>query len=103
MNDVGKLVSIVLVISLSLGALISIPKVRDLYKKYSMGNELLSSVAKPWKVRGQLWPNVDGPSLGDHVCIVGAGPAGVHMALELKRRNFNVELIEKSSRIGGKS
>ena len=38
------------------------------------------------------------------VCVVGAGPAGVHMALELKNHGYeNVQIFEKSGRVGGKS
>ena len=36
--------------------------------------------------------------------IVGAGPAGLHMAFELKRLGFSdVQIIEKTNRYGGKS
>lgn len=38
------------------------------------------------------------------VCVVGAGPAGVHMALELKNQGYQkVQIFEKSGRVGGKS
>lgn len=48
---------------------------------------------------------IPGPRrLNDKIAIVGAGPAGVHMALLLKQKGFkNVEILEKTSRIGGKS
>ena len=39
----------------------------------------------------------------DHVCIVGAGPAGIHMAVRLKDRGYRkITIFEKSSRVGGK-
>ena len=38
------------------------------------------------------------------IAVIGAGPAGVHIASLLKRRGYNdVTVLEKSSRIGGKS
>lgn len=48
---------------------------------------------------------IPGPRrLTDKIGIVGAGPAGIHMALLLKRKGFkNIEILEKTSRIGGKS
>eukprot|EP00111_Clytia_hemisphaerica_P004410 TCONS_00012610-protein len=48
---------------------------------------------------------IPGPrSLDDKIAIVGAGPAGIHMALLLKEKGFaNIEILEKSDRIGGKS
>ncbi len=38
------------------------------------------------------------------IAIVGAGPAGIHMSYELKKRGFkNVVIYEKSARVGGKT
>ena len=38
------------------------------------------------------------------VCIVGAGPSGVHMAMSLKDKGYGkVVVFEKSNRVGGKS
>ena len=49
-------------------------------------------------------PRILGPKPGHRVCIVGAGPAGLHMALELKQRNYkNIVIFERSNRVGGKS
>ena len=43
-------------------------------------------------------------SYNDKIGIVGAGPAGIHMALLLKQKGFkSVEVLESSDRIGGKS
>ena len=49
--------------------------------------------------------SIPGPkSYNDKIGIVGAGPAGVHMALLLKQRGFKaIEILESSDRIGGKS
>ena len=48
---------------------------------------------------------IPGPrSYNDRIGIVGAGSAGIHMALLLKQKRFNyVEILESSARIGGKS
>lgn len=40
---------------------------------------------------------------GRHVVVVGAGVAGLVAALELRRRGFNVTVIEADTRIGGRS
>jgi monoamine oxidase len=37
------------------------------------------------------------------VGIVGAGPAGISAALELRKQNYDVTLLERTSRVGGKS
>ncbi len=43
-------------------------------------------------------------NLDDNIAIIGAGPAGVHMALLLTENGYkNITLIEKSDRVGGKS
>ena len=51
----------------------------------------------------KVFPGViPGPEkISDKIGIVGAGPAGIHMAYLLKRRGFkNVEILEKSNRLG---
>ena len=54
--------------------------------------------------KGEEFPKIPGPDKSDRVCIVGAGPSGVHMALKLKKLGFeNVTIFEKTGRIGGKS
>ena len=55
-------------------------------------------------VRGEPFPSIPGPSPSDRVCIVGAGPSGIHMALMLKRRGYtDLTIYEKTGRVGGKS
>ena len=48
---------------------------------------------------------IPGPqSYNDRIGIVGAGSAGIHMALLLKQKGFKyAEILESSARIGGKS
>jgi hypothetical protein len=42
--------------------------------------------------------------LKDRIAIVGAGPAGIHMAYLLKKKGFqNIVVLEKSKRVGGKT
>ena len=53
--------------------------------------------------KGKEWPKIVGPQKTGRVCVVGAGPAGVHMALRLKEKGYTrVDLLEKTSRVGGK-
>ena len=64
----------------------------------------LSYVERQAPQKGSAFPRIPGPSPADKVCIVGAGPAGLHMALELKLRNFtNIIIFERDKRVGGKS
>ena len=52
---------------------------------------------------GNPFPKIAGPGLNDHICIVGAGPAGIHMATELKNMDYNdIAIFEKTGRVGGK-
>jgi len=70
----------------------------------AVGAALQSLVENPPPPRGKGFPEIQGPHPSDRVCIVGAGIAGIHMALELKRMNYNkVEIFEKSQRLGGKA
>ena len=53
--------------------------------------------------KGEPFPKIRGPSKDDHVCIVGAGTAGIHMAVSLKDKGYKkITIFEKSSRVGGK-
>ena len=63
---------------------------------------LLSMLEGP-EEKGEEWPKIAGPQKSGRVCVVGAGPAGVHMALRLKEKGYTrVDLLEKTLRVGGK-
>ena len=48
-------------------------------------------------------PRVVGPGRKEQICVVGAGPAGVHMAYSLKKRGYSsVVVLERTDRVGGK-
>ena len=65
---------------------------------------LLGLIQQPLPSRGKPFPKISGPKTKDRVCIIGAGPAGIHMAQSLKKRNFtDIVIYEKSNRVGGKS
>ena len=54
--------------------------------------------------KGSPFPTIKGPKPHENVCIVGAGPAGIHMALSLKEKGYrNIRIFEKTGRVGGKS
>ena len=54
--------------------------------------------------RGYSFPKIKGPKPHEDVCIVGAGPAGIHMALILKENGYKkIRIFEKTGRVGGKS
>ena len=54
--------------------------------------------------KGKDFPSIVGPKLNERVCIVGAGPAGLHMALSLKDKGYQkIRIFEKTGRHGGKS
>ena len=53
--------------------------------------------------KGEPFPKIRGPAKDDQVCIVGAGAAGIHMAVSLKDKGYKkITIFEKSSRVGGK-
>ena len=63
---------------------------------------LLSMLDGP-EEKGKAWPKIAGPQKTGRVCVVGAGPAGLHMALRLKEKGYTrVDLLEKTFRVGGK-
>ena len=69
--------------------------------KFTVFNELLDKDLEP---KGYPFPEIYGPAPWERVCIVGAGPAGVHMSLSLKKKGYkNVTIFEKTARVGGKS
>lgn len=54
--------------------------------------------------KGNPFPSIKGPKPHEKTCIVGAGPAGIHMAVRLKDHGYNnLVIFEKSGRVGGKS
>ena len=76
-------------------------KFKKLSENLMMFNELLDKELPP---KGYSFPRIHGPAPWERVCIVGAGPAGVHMSLTLKQKGYsNVTIFEKSGRVGGKS
>ena len=83
----------------------------------------LLSMLEGAEEKGQEWSKIAGPQKDGRVCtktktktitnqntsnigrvcVVGAGPAGIHMALRLKQKGFTqVDLLEKTFRAGGK-
>ena len=53
---------------------------------------------------GEPFPIINGPKQDEKVCIVGAGPAGIDMALRLKDKGYSkITMFEKTGRVGGKS
>lgn len=60
---------------------------------------------QPDRIQGRPFPIITGPNnRHSKVGIIGAGPSGLHMAYELKRRGFtDVTILEATDRVGGKS
>ena len=76
-------------------------KFKKLGDKLNVFNDLLDKDLPP---KGYPFPRIHGPKPRERVCIVGAGPAGIHMSLSLKKKGFsNVTIFEKTGRVGGKS
>jgi glutamate synthase (NADPH/NADH) small chain len=59
-----------------------------------------SIVDKGWE-QGWITPQIAAHKTGKRVAIVGSGPAGMACAQQLARAGHDVELFEKSDRIGG--
>jgi len=73
-------------------------------RKSILDTFFLGKVQRYAGTKGSAFPRILGPKPREKVCIVGAGPAGLHMALELKQRNYtNIVILERSNRVGGKS
>ena len=54
--------------------------------------------------KGTSFRKIKGPKQYEDVCIVGAGPAGIHMALNLDEKGYKkIRIFEKTHRVGGKS
>ena len=53
----------------------------------SQARQLMSLLA-PSPALGEAWPRIPGPALEDRVCVVGAGAAGIHMAVSLKEKGY---------------
>ena len=69
--------------------------------KFTIFNELLDKKLDP---KGYPFPEIHGPAPWERVCVVGAGPAGIHMSLSLKKMGYkNVTIFEKTARVGGKA
>ena len=65
--------------------------------------KILSLYKANVEAKGDPLPKVVGPKRHEKVCIVGAGAAGIHMALNLKDRGFSdIIIFEKTGRVGGK-
>ena len=63
----------------------------------------LLSMLEEGMEKGEEWPKIVGPQKDGRVCVVGAGPAGLHMALRLKQKGYTkVNILEKTFRVGGK-
>ena len=43
---------------------------------------LVELIQEPQPAKGEPFPDINGPNPDDKVCIVGAGPAGIHRELE---------------------
>ena len=73
----------------------------DYSKMIRTFSELLHDKSPP---KGESFPRINGPKPGENVCIVGAGPAGIDMALRLKDKGYSkLTIFEKTARVGGKS
>ena len=65
---------------------------------------LTELLVKELPPKGEPFPTIPGPHPNDHICIVGAGPSGIHMAVTLKEKGFtDITIFEKTKRVGGKS
>ena len=74
-------------------------------KEISEIEELLKPLLKDnTPPKGIPFPRINGPRQNENVCIVGAGPAGIDMAVRLKDEGYSkITIFEKTSRVGGKS
>ncbi len=62
----------------------------------------VSSIEKNFKDFSQIWQRVESaPPKGKKVIIVGAGPAGLSAAYDLRQWGYEVKIIEKETTAGG--
>ena len=74
------------------------------YGRCELNVDKLLSLLDPVPSKGSPFPQIPGPGRQDKVCIVGAGPAGIDMALKLKKLGYGrIKILEKTNRVGGKS
>ena len=67
-------------------------------------SKLKSVLERDLPPQGHPFPKIKGPNRSDKICVIGAGPAGIHMALSLKRKGYQrITIFEKTNRVGGKS
>ena len=73
----------------------------DYFKMMKTFSALLHDKSPP---QGESFPKINGPKPDENVCIVGAGPAGIDMALRLKDNGYSkITIFKKTARVGGKS
>ena len=66
--------------------------------------KLLAVAESPESPKGTKFPKISGPKPEDDVCIIGAGPAGIHMAVRLDELGYKkIRIFENTDRVGGKS
>ena len=76
-------------------------KEKEISETEKLLKALLNDTTPP---KGGPFPEISGPRQDENVCIVGAGPAGIDMALRLKDGGYSkITMFEKTSRVGGKS
>ena len=79
-------------------------KEKEISKKKKLMKTLYDLLNDSTPPKGVPFPRISGPRKDENVCIVGAGPAGVDMALRLKDEGYSkITMFEKTSRVGGKS
>ena len=76
-------------------------KEKEISETEKLLKALLNDTTPP---KGEPFPQISGPRQDENVCIVGAGPAGIDMALRLKDKGYSkITMFEKTGRVGGKS
>lgn len=71
-----------------------LPQNQPLFESYKKKFDELLSSKLPSK--GKEFPKILGPKPTDKVCIVGAGPSGLHIALSLNNKGYQkIKIFEK--------